>query len=45
MRGASLVRALHDLLGPTKVLGTHDELLKTSGFYSDLYRRQTLNTV
>ncbi|TMG66029.1 MAG: FAD-binding protein [Chloroflexi bacterium] len=27
MRGASLVRALHDLLGPTKVLGTHDELL------------------
>ena len=25
--------------------GTHDELLKTSGFYSDLYRRQTLNTV
>src|SRR5437870_6607381 len=27
MRGASLVRALRDLLGPTKVLGTHDELL------------------
>ena len=25
--------------------GTHDELLKSSGFYSDLYRRQTLNTV
>jgi ATP-binding cassette subfamily B protein len=25
--------------------GTHDELLKTSGFYGDLYRRQTLNTV
>src|SRR5205823_12543921 len=27
MRGASLVRALHDLLGPAKVLGTRDELL------------------
>jgi len=25
--------------------GTHDELLKTSGFYSELYRRQALNTV
>jgi len=25
--------------------GTHDELLKSSGFYSDLYRRQALNTV
>src|SRR5438552_2957654 len=27
IRGASLARALHDLLGPTKVLGTPDELL------------------
>ena len=27
MRGAALVRALQDLLGATKVLGTHDELL------------------